>query len=401
MHPSYLRAAAALAVVAAMIPATLSAQDAQATDQATAASACVQTFDENANYFPEPMTVEYAQGFMLEYFSNYKLLTVTRPWQDADVTFTYVLVQCGTPAPDDLPEDAQVIEVPVSGVVSMSTTYLPAISELGLIDQLVSVDEGDFAYNPDVRAAIAAGDVVEVGSGPTVDVETLLDLQPGLILTYGSGFADYDTYPVLQQAGLSVVLNGDYVENTPLGRAEWMKAIAAFFNRETEANELFEQIEADYTELAQLAAGVDERPTVLVNGLYSGQWYISGGDSYVANLISDAGGDYLWTDEATPGGIPLSFEAVLERAQEADVWLNANFWYSLEDGLAEDERYAEFSAFENDQVYNPILRVNEFGGNDYYESSALHPEYALADLIAIFHPELVPDHEFIYYERLQ
>lgn len=363
-------------------------------------AACVETFDEATNYFSEQVTVEYAEGFEVEYFSNYKLVTVTQPWAGAEDTFSYVLVQCGTPPPDGY-DDATIIEVPISTAVSMSTTYLPHFVELDLIDSLVGVDETDFAYNPDVLERAASGEILEIGGGATVNVEQALDLSPDVIFTYGIGAPDYDAYPVLGEAGLDVVLNGDYVETTPLGRAEWIKFTALFFNAEAEANAFFDGVEARYNDLAELAASADERPTVLTNGLYADTWYVSGGASFVAQFIADAGGDYVFADDTSTGGVPLSFEAVFDAGQNADVWINPNFWFSLADGLAEDERYAEFTPFSEGNVWNNNLRVTDLGGNDFTEGGVTNPDLVLADLIAIFHPELLPDHEFTYYRPLE
>lgn len=361
---------------------------------------CVAEYDPDVNYFPETMQVEYADGFTIAYENNYKIVTVTRPWPGAETGFTYVLVQCGTPTPEDLPDDAVVIEVPVATAASLSATYAPHFVELDLLDALIAVDEADNLYNPAIRERIEAGQIAEIGGGSAINVELALDLAPQVIFTYGSGFPEYDAHPVLAEAGLTPVINGDFNETTPLGRAEWIKFTAAFFNREAEANAIFEPIVERYTELAALTADVTERPTVLVNAMFMGTWYVSGGASYAARLIADAGGDYVFADDPNTGGVPLSFEAVLEAAQDADIWINTNMWRSLADGLAEDERYAEFAAFANGQVYNYYKRSNEVGANDYFESGGLYVDVLLADLIAIFHPDLLPDHELYYYERL-
>ncbi len=360
---------------------------------------CVTTYDASVDYFPDEVSIDYAESFEVEYHANYKVIRVLTPWQGADQTFEYVLVQCGTPAPEGY-DNALVIEVPVGRVISLSTTYLPHLVELDELDSLAAVDETDFIYNADIRALVDEGSLPEVGSGSSINVEQVIDIDPDLIMTFGFG-SDFDAHPVLLQAGLPVVLNADYVETTPLGRAEWLKFTAMFFNREAEANTLFDQIAGDYEALVALTAEISERPTVMVNGMFQGTWYVSGGQSYAAQLIEDAGGDYLWSDDENVGGVPLSFEAVIERAQNADYWLNANFWFSLADGLAEDERYAEFAPFQNGTIFNNNLRVTDLGGNDYTESGVLRPDVVLADLIAIFHPELLPEHELYYFRHLE
>lgn len=176
---------------------------------------CVENYDPNVDYFPQKATVKVSDGFSVEYFSNYKVVTVNEPWTDG-VPIEYVLVQCGTPAPE-MEDGANVIEVPRTTLVSMSTTYLPFIVELGLLDNLVGLDAPDYVSTPEVREKIDAGELVTIGSGAEVNVEAVLDLDPSLIMTYGSGSPDYDAHPVLIEAGLPVVLNAEYMDTSPLG----------------------------------------------------------------------------------------------------------------------------------------------------------------------------------------
>jgi iron complex transport system substrate-binding protein len=386
------RAVCLLGFVLLLVAAPAWAQSANPAD-------CLDSFDSAVDYFPDKVSVEQAAGFTVEYGNAYKVVTVTQPWAGASPV-SYLLVQCGAPVPDEVTADA-VIEVPVPTAVSMSTTYLPHFVELGLLDALIGTDEFDFVYSPAVRERIDAGEIAEVGGGSFVDVELLLSLEPDVVFTYGIGSADYDAHPALIAAGIPTVLNGDYMETSPLGRAEWVKFTSLFFNAEAQANALFDEIETAYTDLAAQAGAEAERPSVLVNAMYGDTWYVSGGASYMAQLINDAGGDYLWADDDSTGGLALSFEAVLDRGEAADVWLNPNFWLSLADGLNEDERYAAFEAFDTRRVYNNIARVTPLGGNDALETAVLHPEQMLADLIAIFHPALLPDHEFRFYQPLQ
>jgi iron complex transport system substrate-binding protein len=228
----------------------------------------------------------------------------------------------------------------------------------------------------------------------------ILDLQPDLIMAYNSGVPDYDAYPKINEAGLNVVLNGDNLETTPLGRAEWGKFIALFFNKEAEAEQLYNKTASKYEGLVKLAASAKTKPAVFVNVNYQGTWYMSGGKSYVAQFLSDAGANYLWADEPTVGELMLSFEEVLNKAVNADYWVNTGFWNSAEEALADDVRYGEFAAFKNNRVYNNNARSNVNGGNDYFESGVANPDIILADLIKIFHPELLHDHQLYYYHQL-
>ncbi|MXZ19435.1 MAG: ABC transporter substrate-binding protein [Caldilineaceae bacterium SB0665_bin_25] len=362
---------------------------------------CVESYDPAVDYFPQKLSVAYASGFDVEYHSNYKIVTVTNPWQGAQESFRYVLLQCGTPAPQGV--EGAVVEVPVTNIIAMSTTYLPTLEDLGLIDRLIGLDSYMWTTNPAVRTRIESGDVAEIGGGAAVNVELTLDLDPALVMTYGTGFADYDTHPVLLEAGIPVALNGDFVEQSPLGRAEWMKFIALFFNREADAAAQFDTVAMEYHAVAELTATLTERPSVLIGSVYNGTWYVSGGGSYMAKLLSDAGAAYLWSDEGDVGALPLDFESVYAVAAEAEFWLNPDnsFWFSVENVLDSDPRYGDFAPLKRGRMYNNNARVNENGGNAYYEEGAAHPERVLKDLVKILHPHLLPDHELRFYQQVQ
>jgi iron complex transport system substrate-binding protein len=358
-------------------------------------------YDPNIDYFPNKVELEYTEGFSVAYFNNYKLVTVTTPWPGADESSAvqYVLVQCGTPVPEGM-DDIAVIEVPVGNFAALSTTYLPYVDLYDLTDRLVGVDTLSTVSTPSIVEKGAAGELTELAPNFQLNTEVAVDLNPALIMTYGSGF-DTDGYLQLEDAGLTIVLNGDYAESTPLARAEWGKYLALFFNKEAEATALFDEAADDYNTLAELAADSENRPTVFVNAPYEGTWYMAGGESYTAHFLADAGADYLWSDDTGASTLFLDFEAVFERAADADYWLQANmFWLTPEDVLAEDQRYGDFAAFQNGNIWNNNLRLNENFGNDYFESGAAHPNWILADMIAIFHPELLPDHKFYYHQQV-
>ena len=362
---------------------------------------CADSYDPSIDYFPQKLSVSFATGFEVEYHNNYKIVTVTNPWQGAQESFRYLLVQCGTPAPQDV--DGDVIEVPVVDMIAMSTTYLPTLDSLGLIDRLIGIDSYVWTTNEAVRARIEAGEVAEIGGGAGVNVELTLDLDPALVMTYGTGFADYDTHPALLEAGIPVALNGDFVEQDPLGRAEWMKFIALFFNREADAVEEFDAVAAEYRRVAGLTASLSQRPTVLLGSVYNGTWYVAGANSYMAKLLADAGAAYLWADEGDVGALPLSFESVYAIAAGAEFWLNPDnsFWFSIGDVVASDPRYADFEALERGQLFNNNANVNKNGGNAYYEEGAAHPERVLKDLVRILHAHLLPDHELVFFRQIK
>jgi len=271
----------------------------------------------------------------------------------------YALVPAGQPEPGGI-EDAMIVHTPVKSFVSLSTTYLPFLEQIDALESLVAVDSGAYIYNSTVQSRLQAGAVSEVGSGAVINVERLVDLNPDLIMTSASGFADYDSHPQLLEAGLKVVINSDYLEQNPLGRAEWGKFIAAFFDKEVEADRLFDEMVTRYQQAKTLTDGISERVSVFTNTAYEGTWYMPGGESYIAILLADAGADYIFTDLEGSGAQPLDFEVVLEGAKEADYWINVGAIADLQTLAAMDARYMDFEAYQKGNVYTYSKRVNTF-----------------------------------------
>jgi iron complex transport system substrate-binding protein len=291
-----------------------------------------------------------------------------------------------------------IIEVPVESIVTLSTSILPHLDSQDVIDRLIGVDTLQFTSNESVLAR--ADEIAEIGGEFTgLNTELLLEAQPDLIMAqqFSSAGTALDT---IESTGLQVVLNSDFADTSPLGQAEWGKYVALFFNTEAEANTVFDTVVSEYERFAELAEDATMKPTVIAASPYQGSWFMPAGDSYLAELIADAGGDFVFADEAGTS-IILDFEVVLEQGGAADYWVNFNqFWATTDDMLADDPRYVEFVSFQNGNLWNNNKRVNGNGGNDYFESGVANPHLLLADLIAIFHPELLPDYEFQFYQPL-
>jgi iron complex transport system substrate-binding protein len=390
----------ALLVVAALLVAALPQYQQVAAQAPANPLECVAEgqYDPATDYFPTKAEVNYAAGFAVEYFNNYKVVRVLAPWPSATETFTYVLTQCGTPTPTDIAyRDAQFIEVPINSFAMLSTTVMPHAEMLEALEGLVAVDSADFTNINAISQGAADGEVAVVGSGPTIDLEKIALAAPSVIFAFGSGLAEYDTHPKLLEADYKVALVGDWAETTPLGRAEWLKFTAVFLNKEAEASALFDdQIVKEYTKMADLAATAEKKPSVLMNVPYEGTWFMPGGQSFQAALIRAAGGTYAWDADQSAGSLPLDIEAVFAKAGEADYWLNTGI-DSLEGIKAVDERLANFSAFKSGKVFSNSAIVNEKGGNAYFEMGVVRPDLVLADMISILHPELLPDHTLMFY----
>ena len=358
---------------------------------------CIERFDPGTDHFPEKARVGEGTGFSVEYHKSYKVLTVNRAYPDGPPE-RYVLLQCGAPRPaltGDL-SSAAVIPVPIKSMFSASTTHLPLLMDLGRLGVLTGVSSFADIMSPPVLARIQAGQVTEFGSRGTMDAERVVLKRPDILMTGGDFSAGY---VALRSAGIPVVANVEWLETTPLGRAEWVKYMGLFLNEEGQATRRFEGVRERYQALRQRVQSIPEkdRPRVMTGGGPHGQFYIAGGRSYVATLIRDAGGRYVWAENTATGSPLVDLEVQIRRAADADVWINGGKWKKLADVLADEPRYAEFKAYRNAQIWLYERRVNAAGANEYWSRSVARPDLVLADLIKIFHPGLIPDHEFEWY----
>ena len=356
----------------------------------------IDEYIEGVDYFPEKATVLDAENFVVSYHDHYKRVTVLEPNPEADPV-EYILVQRGAPMPDDI-GDASVIEVPIESIFTSSTTHLPALEIIGALDRLTGVAQGKLISSEAAYARVESGEAAVFAADYSIDAEIVVANGPQVLMT--SDFAD-GAYDVIRSAGTAVVHNGDWVDATALGRAEWVKFIALFFNAEADAEAWYAGVRERYEEAKALVAEVPERPTVHTGIVYGGIWYASGGRSYVARLLADAGADYVWRDDESTGSIQTDIERQLAQAGAAEYWLHgASWWTDSAAALAEDSRYGEFRSLREGNVWNNTKAVNARDGNDVFETGAARPDLVLRDLIAIFHPELLPDHEIRFYVNL-
>jgi len=347
-----------------------------------------------------PVQIKYAKNFSLEYKEGYKLLSVKTP--ESATLVQYALVPKGS-FPQVNEPDAIVIDTPIEKIITLSSTYYPMLEQIGQLDSVVGIDDGTYTYNETIRKKLDKSEIAVVGGdgfSAKLNLEKVIELSPDILM------APYLNAQVLEEAKLkeakqTLILNADYLENSPLGRAEWGKFIAAFYDLEDLASQQFDQVVARYEEAKTLAAGVDQKASVFVNTAFQGSWYMPGKESYIAELLQDAGANYLFAElvEGT-GASPLAFEIVYEKAKDADYWLNIGFSSDINALLSEDARYGEFKAVAEGKVYNNNARVNPNGGTDYYEGGVANPDLVLKDLVKIFYPDLLPDYELFYYTKV-
>ena len=342
------------------------------------------------------VTPEYAEGFRVTYTDAGCLVDIQDPLREASESFHYLLVPRGT-KPAQVPEGYSPLEVPVERAVCMTSLQLSNFIGLEELDRVVGITSTRHLFNPEMRQRLADGRTQKIGIEGNFDNEVILGLDPDLILISPFKRGGYEA---LRGVDVPLIPHLGYQEMTPLGQAEWIKFVGLLTGEEEKANRIFGEIEQRYNALKALTADVAERPVVLSGELHGGNWYVGGGRSFLAQIFRDAGGEYFLPEDKNAGGLNLDFETVYSQTAGAKYWrivnsYNGTFTY---DALkAEDARYADLNAFKDKGVIYCNMREKPF-----YESMPVQPDVVLADLIHIFHPDLLPeDYQPVFYELLK
>jgi iron complex transport system substrate-binding protein len=343
--------------------------------------------------------IRHAKGLSIVPFGDFTVVRVTKPWPSAEKTFTYVLAKQGARVPDSLKNFVSV-KVPVKRIVATSTTHLPSLELLGVEASLVGFPNLDYISSEKIRALIKAGKVRDLGSNQALDTETVLDLNPDAVIGYG---IDNNNRMLgnLSKAGLKIVLNGDWNEQSPLGKAEWIKLFGALYGLEEKAEKIFSDIEKSYLQTRALAQQTATKPTVMAGAMYENTWYLPQGGSWGSIVVADGGGQYVWRDSKGTGSLSLPLETVLEKAHDAEFWIGPGQFTSLDEMRQTNAHYAQFAAFKTGKIYSFSSKKGPTGGILYYEWSTNRPDLVLKDVVKILHPELLPGYELYFFEKLR
>ena len=343
--------------------------------------------------------VHYAKGLEIYKYNGYSIVKITSPWPEAKENFTYVLQEKNGIIPDSL-KKFTTITIPIKSIVVTSTTHIPALEMLGVENTLVGFPNTDYISSEKTRKLIDLGKVREVGTNETLNTEVLIDMAPDVIVSFGLNNSN-PTLDNLQKSGLKVMLNGDWTEQSPFGKAEWIKFFGVLYGLDSKANTLFSEIEKEYTKTLVLAKKATSKPTVLSGAMFQDQWYVPQGESWAALFLKDAQSNYLWSESKGTGSLPLPFETILEKAQNAEYWIAPGDFSSLKQMSDSNPHYSEFASFKNKKVYSYGINKGAKGGILYFEWSPTRPDWVLKDLIKIFHPELLPNHKLFFFQKLE
>ena len=340
--------------------------------------------------------VSYAQNFKIYSIeSGFRLIIKDGFGSDKE----FYIFNDTVAIPDEF-SDKQIIRTPVRSAITFSSTQWSVFQKLGEINRVKGVLESNYTKNEEILRLVAEGKITDVGMSTNVNAEKLINLQPDLIL--------YTPYPGIdyshlgQLSGATMLSFPDYLESHPLGRAEWMKVVGLLCGKEDVTNKWFDDVVRRYETLSERCSSVEEKPTIFSDLPFENQWYVPGGNSYIAKIFADAGGDYIWKDNESTGSLHIDAESVLLKAQQADFWRVINSYdtpFTYERLKNENELYPLFKAFEEKQLL--VCDVRECG---YFEKSQYEPDMLLADFIYHFHPELLTgeweNYTPIYFKQL-
>lgn len=343
---------------------------------------------------------EYASGFLIKGEDNRKSVAVesVNPWQGAtDIKRSLFIVRDDESVPDGW--EGQVMNGDARRIIATSSTHVAFLDALGEASRVVGVSGKQYLSNPLI---VSRGDsVLDIGYDSNVDYETVLSLKPDLVMLYGVNGAS-PMEKRLREFGIPFIYIGEYTENSPIAKAEWLVAIGELVGKGDLARERFARIPKRYDSLCDLVRNANlPKPKIVLSVPQGDSWLMPSTSSYLARLVKDAGGEYLYKRDTGNASRPVDLEEAYQIASNADMWIDTSIIRSIDQLKEACPKFSDIPAVKNGEVYNNNLRENAAGGNDYYESGVVKPDVILQDLIHIMHPELLPDYTPYYYHRLE
>lgn len=344
--------------------------------------------------------ISYAKGFEISQGDGFSIIEVSQAFPGNHLPFRYLVLDNVDAEKPEGDFDA-IITLPIQKLIVTSTTHITHLDFLDAADRLIGFPDLDLISSEKTRRLIDAGKIQDIGSGANSNIEMMIDLEPDWVMVSTLG-EDLKNLELLTSAGIPVIINGEYVEQHPLGRAEWIKFTGVLLGKFEEASAVFSQIEKEYLEAIAITQNIQkrEKPNVMAGVMYKDVWYVPGNDSWGAQLLQAAGGNYAFEAQEGSGSIQLSYEYVLDQAQDSEYWLGASDFKSLEAMESADNRYVHFESFKKGNIYSYTSKKGPSGGIEYFELGYMRPDLILQDLIKILHPELLSDYSLYFYSRL-
>lgn len=343
---------------------------------------------------------KYAKGLTIKGSYDMYIITIKSPWKNSQNDLVYELLDSTIAYNDVIPKHLEAAFYNPKKIVVTSTTHIPALELLGVENRLVGFPGSDYISSEKTRKRINNGLIRELGKNEGINTEILLEIKPDVVIGFGVDGVN-KTFENIQKANIPVIYNGDWLEDSPLAKAEWIKFFGVLFHKEKKADSIFNSIESEYLKAKELASKITKKPTVLSGAMHKDIWYLPNGSSTEAQFLSDANVNYLWSNTSGTGSLALNFESVFNKAKNADIWLSPSNYPSLEDLEKANPHYTKFKAFKTKHVYSFTNTTGKTGGVLYYEFGTARPDLVLKDIIKICHPELLKDYQSYFFKPLE
>jgi len=353
---------------------------------------CKKNTNDNTSKTAVKSSIKYAKGFDIVTSGNQKKLIIKKPYQNSKEVFTYLLGNTTDVSNNKL-------KTPIKSIVATSTTHISMLEQIGAEKFLTGFPQTKFISSEKTRKRIANGEVIDLGSERSMNTEKLLELAPNLVIGFGLN-GNNKTYKTIERSGIPVIYNGDWLEDTPLGRAEWIKFFGVLFNKEKEADSIFNIIETNYLAVKNIALKSKTKPTIISGNLFKDIWYMPAGKSFIATYFKDANTNYLWENTTGNGSLPLSIESVLDKGKDADFWIGCGLFESREEMLRSNHSYNSFNTFKDKNIYTYATNKGATGGLIYFEKAPVRPDLVLKDIIKISNPDLLPNYNLTFFEKM-
>ncbi len=347
----------------------------------------------------DTLSLQYARLLTLVDYDGYTVADISNPWKPGKRLHRYYLVPRTSDIshqPSDFP-DGTVIEIPIQRAAVFTTVHCALLTELGLGSKIVGVADAKYIKVPYIQQQIDDGRIVDCGNGLNPVVEKIMDVKPEVVML--SPFENSGGYGKTEEIGIPLIECAEYMESSPLARAEWMRFYGMLFGVGEQADRLFHEVDSSYTALRELAAKAGKGRSVLVDKITGSVWYMPGGRSTIGQMLLDAGAQYPWASDEQGGSLTLPFETVLEKGGEADVWMlrySSDHDLSYAELLSEYHGYSQLKAFRQHEVYGCNVEQSMF-----YEDTPFHPDRLLSDFLQILHPDIIGLPSLRYYKKVK
>lgn len=362
---------------------------------ATVLVACQNGSSTQCEVAGDTLTVE-AELLTIVDCEGYTIVEVENPWNDGALLRRYALVHRDSVMSEGLPADAVVVRVPINSALVYSSVHAGAFRELGSVDVVTGVVDAEYYKIPEILKGVQDGQIVDAGNSMAPTIEKIVELSPHAILT--SPFQNAG-HGAIEKLGIPIIECADYMETTPLGRAEWIKFLGELLCKRTEATAIYDKVVREYNALVAKAYEVKEKPVVISEMVTDGVWFLPGGRSYMARMFTDAGASYPWSDDTSKGSLQLDFATVYDKAYNADYWIIKSFEqnFTLANLESKYPLNKKFEAFSKGGVY--VINTVK---TSFFEDFPFHPEKLLREYILLFHPEVLDENtSFCYLQQVK